>query len=324
MEHPQKDMADTPACLKNKSMVDRDKVRGLELNDFEHSPEVQRLYREQQDWIADALAGMYEQVVKHRAEAHRLYKEHPNPATPQGRIAHALAILHEQVAKENYLATQATLEDETEGMVKVSNCLHDNLVKAMRLMWRPFLFIWAVLILLFITYFFVLSKPSVTKVAAPESKSLEKPGQTSEIIARLQVSPTQQTIKSSPIPEWEEVTGILEQIRKAQLKKDINLFINAYSSSFPNIDKKKENILKTWRQYDYLNMHFNVESIQKPNTHTIIARVAWDITLVDVRSKKKSNLLKDYTIHFSDVSGKWFIQELIQGEKTSKVSAMSI
>ena len=316
-------MADTPACLKNKSMVNRDKVQGLELNDLEHSAELQRLYREQQAWIADALAGLYEQVVKNRAEAHRPYKEHPNPATPQGRIAHALAMLHEQVAKKDYLATQATLGDESKETVKVSNRLHDNVVKAVRSMWRPLLCIWAVLILLFIAYFFVLSKhPPITKVTVPESKSLET-WQTSEIIAPPQVTPTQQSIRSTPIHEWQEVTGILEQIRKAQLNKDINLFLNAYSPNFPNIINKKENILKIWQQYNYLDMHFYVENIQKLNAHTIMARVAWDIRLVNVHSKKKSNLLKDYTIHFSDVSGKWLIQELIQGKKTLEVAASS-
>jgi hypothetical protein len=31
-------------------------------------------------------------------------------------------------------------------------------------------------------------------------------------------------------------------------------------------------------------------------------------------------MAKDYTIHFSDASGKWLIQELIQEEKTSAVA----
>ena len=57
-------------------------------------------------------------------------------------------------------AAQATLEAETEEMVQVSHRLHDNLVKAMRLMWRQLLFIWAVVIILFVSYFFLLSKPS--------------------------------------------------------------------------------------------------------------------------------------------------------------------
>ena len=216
---------------------------------------------------------------------------------------------------------QATLEAETQEMVKVSDRLHDNLVKAMRLMWRQLLFIWGVVILLFIAYFFILSKPSpVPNVPAPELSALEKSGQTSEVIATPQTPPTQPSVKSTQIPEWGAILGIIEQIRAAQLKKDINLFLNTYSPTFPNIDQKKENILKTWQQYDYVDMKFHIDNMEKLNEHTIIAKVAWDITLEDVRSKKKNTLMRDYTIYFSDVSGKWLIQELVQGDKTSEIA----
>jgi hypothetical protein len=229
-----------------------------------------------------------------------------------------------QKDQEFLQAAQATLEAETKEMVKVSDRLHDNLVKAMRLMWRQLLFIWAVVILLFIAYFFILGRSApVTKIAAPADKALEKAGQTSEAVVPSQAPATQQTIKSTPLPEWEEVNSILEKIRTAQLKKDIHLILNAYSPDFPNIDKKKENILKIWQQYDFLDMHYNIENIQKINAHTIIAKVVWDITLEDLRSRKKSTLLKEYTIYFSDISGKWLIQELILSGKTSELATRS-
>jgi hypothetical protein len=217
-------------------------------------------------------------------------------------------------------AAQANLEAETKEMVKLSDRLHDNLVKAMRLMWRQLLFIWAVVIILFVAYFLIHERPSPSNLASTSTKPSEASGTTQEITASHQVPPTQQSVKPVPIPEWEEVTGILEQVRAAQLKKDINLLLNAYSPKFPDIDKKKASILKTWQQYDYLDMQFRVENIQKPDAHTIMAKVAWDITLEDVHSKKKSNLLKEYTIHFSDDSGKWLIQQLNQGTKASDVA----
>jgi hypothetical protein len=209
-------------------------------------------------------------------------------------------------------------------MVKVSNRLHDNLVKAMRLMWRQLLFIWAVVILLFVAYFFVISKPApVTEVVGPDGKTPEKARQTSEAVIPSQVPPTPPLMQSTSLPEWEEIIGILEQIRTGQLKKDLQLIINAYSPDFPNIYQKKENILKTWQQYDFLEMHYKIENTQKLNDHTIIAKVVWDITLEDLRSRKKSNLLKEYTIHFSDVSGKWLIQELILRGRNSVLASGS-
>jgi len=227
-----------------------------------------------------------------------------------------------QKDKEFLQSAQATLAAEAQEMVKVSNRLHDNIVKAMRLMWRQLFFIWAFVIILLIAYFAILHNTSPTgPIAAPGSQPLEKSAPSSGIIVSPQIPPTQQAIKSIPIPEWEEVTGLLEQIRNAQLKKDIGLFLEAYSPTFPDLDKKRESIKKTWEKYDYLDMHFNIENIQKPDAKTIIAKVVWDITLEDLQSKKKSTLVRDYTVYFSQVSGKWLIQELIQGEQTSEMAA---
>lgn len=229
-----------------------------------------------------------------------------------------------QKDQEFLQAAQATLEAGTKEMVKVSNRLHDNLVKAMRLMWRQLLFIWTLLILLFVAYFFVVSKPApVNEVVGPVSKTPEKARQTSIAAMPSQVPPTPPLMQSASLPEWEEINGILEQIRTGQLKKNLQVIINAYSPDFPNIDQKKENILKTWQQYDFLKMHYNIENIQKPNANTIIAKVVWDITLEDLRSRKKSNLLKEYTIHFSDASGKWLIQELILRGRNSELASGS-
>jgi hypothetical protein len=221
-------------------------------------------------------------------------------------------------------SAQATLAAEAKEMVKVSNRLHDNIVKATRLMWRQLFFIWALVIVLLIAYFLVLHKTSPRgPVAAPVSPPLEKSAPPAGVVVSPQVPPAQQVIKSIPIPEWEAVTAILEQVRNAQLQKNIGQFLEAYSPTFPNLDKKKESILKTWEKYDYLDMRFSIENIQQPNANTIIAKVVWDITLEDVNSKKKSTLVRDYVVHFSHASGKWLIQELIQGERASEMAGRS-
>jgi len=227
-----------------------------------------------------------------------------------------------QKDKEFLQSAQETLAAETEEMVKVSNRLHDNIVKAMRLMWRQLFFIWALVIVLLVAYFMILHNTSTTgPVVVPVAKTAEKTGPSPGIIVAPQIPPTQLSTKSIPIPEWEEVKGILEQVRAAQLKKNIGLFLEAYSPTFPNLDKKKESILKTWQKYDYLDMRFAIENIKKADANTIIAKVVWDITLEDVSSKKKSTVKRDYTVYFSHGSGKWLIQELIPGEQTSEMAA---
>jgi hypothetical protein len=227
-----------------------------------------------------------------------------------------------QKDQEFLQSAQETLAAETQEMVQVSNRLHDNIVKAMRLMWRQLFFIWALVLVLLVAYFLLLHKTSPTgPVAALESKGAPQCQPSSATIVSPQTPPAQQVIKAVPIPEWEAITGLLEQVRQAQLKKDIGLFLEAYAPTFPHLDKKKESILKTWEKYDYLDMHFTIESIQKTKANAIIAKVVWDMTLEDVLSKKKSALVRDYTVQFSQVSGKWLIQELIQGGKISEMAA---
>jgi hypothetical protein len=208
---------------------------------------------------------------------------------------------------------------ESVKMVEVLNLLHCNLVNTTRLMWVQFFFIGALVIFLFITYFSLLSKiPSASDVAALGPKSLAKPLPTSENTISPQVPQTEKSEGLTDILEREEVRGVLDQVRKAQLAKDINLFLQAYSPTYPNLAEKKASLLRSWQKYNYLDMNFNIENIQKKNAHTIIAEVACDISLEDIHSKKRGNLMKDYIINFSNVSGKSLIQEVTKGKKSNR------
>jgi len=60
-------------------------------------------------------------------------------------------------AKESITNTLAALEAETHEVVRGSIRLNDNLVAAKKKIWRQVLVIWAVGILLAISYFFVLT-----------------------------------------------------------------------------------------------------------------------------------------------------------------------
>jgi hypothetical protein len=208
---------------------------------------------------------------------------------------------------------------ESMKMVEVVNILQGNLGKTLRLMWCQLFFIGALILFLFITYFSLLSKiPSAGNAVAIGPKIFQKTLPTSKPTVAPQVHQTQPSAKPTDISERQEVQGILDQIRKAQMEKDINLFLKVYSPTFPNLAEKKKSLLKSWQKYNYLDMNFNIANIQKKNAHTISAEVACDITLEDIQSKKKDNVMKNYIINFSDVSGKRLIQEVTQERKGNK------
>ena len=229
-----------------------------------------------------------------------------------------------QQEKEFLQTTQAALKAETEEIAQVSTRMNDNLVKAVRLMWRQLFVIWVVVIVLVISYVFILHRTSSTKEGViPTPKALEKPSVNPKATVSSHASSSQQSSIPTPMPEGEHLLAVLEQVREAQLKKDITLFLQAYSPTFPDLTDKKAKILRTWQKYDYLNMQCTLKNIQRKNEHAIIAEVVWDITLQDIRTKEKRSLKKDYEVHFSNSSGKWLIQELIQ-EKNPEVAATPI
>jgi len=217
-----------------------------------------------------------------------------------------------QQEKEFLQTAQAALKAETEEIAQVSSRMNDNLVKALRLMWRQLFVIWAVVIVLGISYVFFLHRtPSTKEGVMPTQKALEKASVNPKATVSSYAVPIQQFSTPSPMPEWEQLLPILEQLREAQLKKDITLFLQAYSPTFPDLTDKKAKILRTWQKYDYLNMQCTLKNIQRKNEHTIQAEVVWDITLQDIRTKEKRTLKKDYAVHFSNSSGKWLIEELL-------------
>ncbi len=228
----------------------------------------------------------------------------PVPNMAKGRAA-MQEILHQ---KEFLQKAQAALEAETEEMYQVSTRLNDNLKKAFKLMWRQLLVIWAMIIVLGISFFLVLGRSSPPVHVAPQeltaaAQPVHNPGFT--VLARE--LPTQPPLQSRVMVEGEKVRETLEQVRKAQLQKDLHLFLNSYSPAFPGLRQKKASILKTWRHFDYLDLQFKIENIQEKNVNTLAATVIWDITLNDLQSHKRKNTVKKYTVQFSNSSGKWLI-----------------
>jgi len=213
--------------------------------------------------------------------------------------------------------TQAELEAETEEMLQVSSRLNDNFVKAIRLMWRQLFVIWAVVIILFIGGSFVLREVLfIPLFSGGQTNSITKHSFTSEIAAARQAPAVSSQAAN---PACEKVLQIFQQVREAQLNKDINLLVAAYSPSFPDLEEKKARILKTWEHYDYLDLTFTVENLSQQTGDAMMAKVVWGLTLEDRQSQEKLDLIKKYTVYLVNESGKWLIKNLVE-ERAPKLA----
>jgi len=207
--------------------------------------------------------------------------------------------------KEELALNSTALEEEAQKIVQTSGLLTDNLVKANKIVWRMLAFIWAVMICLLIAYIAFL--PETTFYS--ELGSHDQYARNTATESRTDLTDPSHDSPSPPPPS-EYFPQLLNRIRAAQLEKDIDLFLSVYSPSFPEIGKKREQTLKIWKKYDFLEIKFLIDDIQQKDAHTFQAKVTWNIKTQHLDSKEIKRSLKSYQVSFSDKSGKWLIQDL--------------
>jgi hypothetical protein len=220
---------------------------------------------------------------------------------------------HIEKAKESITNTLAALEAETHEVVRGSIRLNDNLVAAKKKIWRQVLVIWGVGIILAISYFFVLTHQPIPTSQTPKRQvTQQNAGKNSATDQSSESSqpPLKVFHASIAIPEQEELINLLTKIREAQLKKNIHLFMEAYSPDFPEVSQKRETTLTIWKKYTYLDSQFKLTDLQEESPTTILGKVIWNIKAQDQNNRSIRILTKTYQVTFSKGSGKWLIHNL--------------
>jgi hypothetical protein len=215
--------------------------------------------------------------------------------------------------KESLKIVRSALEAETQEVVQVSNRLNDNLVEADRKIWRQTLFIWVAVIISAIFYLLVLHNTTRTTNQSKQEPIVSQPLSPTQDITRPSPSSllnSKTSPLSSAIPDKEDLLRLLNQIREAQSNKDILLFLDAYSPTFPNLAKKRRLTLNLWKRYDYMESQFQVNNLQQENASMIFAQITWNIKAQDRKTRVIKIITKSYNVNFSKQSGKWLIQKL--------------
>jgi hypothetical protein len=214
--------------------------------------------------------------------------------------------------KESLETAQTVLEAESLEVTRTSHQLNDNLVEANRGIWRQLLFIWVIVIVLGISYLTVRGYMPISSNLAHEESSVQPNPRVQMDTAELQQA------SRSPVtafPEREHLLNLLDQIRDAHYKKDIQSFLKAYARTSPGLAKKREQTLKIWGRYDYLDLQYQITNVQQKDAATIIGVVTWNFKTRDRKSNEIKTFSKTYQVKFSKESGEWLIQE-IEGEET--------
>ena len=85
-----------------------------------------------------------------------------------------------------------------------------------------------------------------------------------------------------------DVIKLLEDIKKANLKKDLSLWEAGYSKSYPALTKKRKGIQKLWRSFDYTSLEYRIDGVNT-NPAAADALITWDIVL---RARKTGKIIR--------------------------------
>lgn len=195
---------------------------------------------------------------------------------------------------------RAALQAEADELVRVSRRLNENLVEAVRRIWRQLLLIWTVLAVLAVTYFLVMvyvppaaHEPKASPLASAGVSAVPGPAGTSPEFAALG-----------------ELSGLLNRLREAQYAKDPKLFLSAYSPTLPDLARKRELMVSLWQRYDYLDMRYQIRDLEPVAEGVIRGMVTWEFTTRDRLTRAVRSHLKTYRVQFTKASGQWLIEEL--------------
>ncbi len=119
-------------------------------------------------------------------------------------------------------------------------------------------------------------------------------------------SPSPKSPPAVPIDqEVEKIGTLFENIRQANLQKDIDLFVSCFSRDFNGMEGKRKETLKMWENYNYLNLSYHLKK-QTVSGDTANVTLEWLVktsqrkggqpqegrTVLDVTLKREEGLWK--------------------------------
>ena len=125
---------------------------------------------------------------------------------------------------------------------------------------------------------------------------------------------TAPTPEAQPPSLKEQLQGVLGNMREARLNKNIIQLMNCYSVTFPNLEEKRRETLKSWENYDYTNMVFTIDEVQPLDQDNANVKVTW---YVDLRNRRTGELISStqtFQVRFAKELGQWRIRSLEEVE----------
>jgi hypothetical protein len=116
----------------------------------------------------------------------------------------------------------------------------------------------------------------------------------------------------SPVSKKEEakrVRSLFENIRQANLKKNIGLFMSCYSRDFEDKEGKRLAVLETWENLNYLDLSYHLKK-QTITGDTADVRVEWLIRTIPKAGGQPQDTRSILNVTLSKEDGNWKIKAI--------------
>jgi len=156
--------------------------------------------------------------------------------------------------------------------------------------------------------------PSSKEVSAPVLPKTSTPANATATVSIQKETappPTSDAVIAETL-EIEKIKGLLENIRQANLQKNIDLFISCYATDFKDREGKKKATIAYWKKFDYLDLSYDLKS-PSISGDTAKARVEWVIKISSMTGgqPQESKTILDVVLKKEEEG--WKIKEVKQG-----------
>lgn len=134
------------------------------------------------------------------------------------------------------------------------------------------------------------------------------------ILKKIAISPSPPPSPNRPPTamggqEVEKIKSLFENIKQANLKKNIDLFMSCFSRDFNGMEGKRLDTLKMWENYNYLDLSYDFKE-QTISGDTANVRLEWLVRTSQKMGKqpREGRTVLDVTLKKED--GHWKIKEI--------------
>jgi hypothetical protein len=172
-----------------------------------------------------------------------------------------------------------------------------------------------IILLLMVAFYFLITQFLTGERVGPgtptSKKTIELPKKESSTISK-EASPT---IPSSALPvvllpqEIQKILDLLENIRQANLKKDIHLLMSCYGSEYKDSEERRRTALQSWSKYNYLDLDY-VLKVESVSIDSAKARVEWRIRSIPITGGQPEEGKSVLNVIFQKEKNNWKIKEV--------------